>query len=92
MNGYEVLTNYKSISSDIFHEQETVQTRQKQFNLNIAIEDHSFSSFLQSNGVSGNYNLAFLVSTNSNLQVSSKKATVMFVSPKPTLLSLNSGY
>lgn len=65
MNGYEVLTHYKSISSDIFHEQETVQTRQKQFNLNIDIEDYSSSNFLQSNGVSGNYNLAFLVSRNS---------------------------
>ena len=55
MTGYEVLTHYKSISSDIFHEQETVQTRQKQFNQNIDVEDYSSLEFLQSNGVSGSY-------------------------------------
>ena len=69
MTGYEVLTHYKSISSDIFHEQETVQTRQKQFNQNIDVEDYSSSKFLQSNAVSGNYNLAFLVSKNSQNSV-----------------------
>jgi hypothetical protein len=69
MSGYEVLTYYKSISSDIFDQQKAVQTRQEQFDQNIDIEDQSSSSLVQSNGVSGNYNLAFLVSKNSKNSV-----------------------